>query len=154
MGEEVGEDFVAQREAAAAALAQATAERDMARLVAPIDGTVLRIESTLRQVADYQFDVTFGESWPVVRCDEPAPLVSDWHGRRFNSPNDVIVKSDAGASAFAGAFASLGTFESFESRAFAAALPWLAGQLHIPGSPPVPLPTPPPPPPIVQVAAK
>lgn len=33
----------AQREAAAAALAQATAERDMARLVAPIDGTVLRI---------------------------------------------------------------------------------------------------------------
>ena len=29
---------------------------------------------TLRQVADYQFDVTFGESWPVVRCDEPAPL--------------------------------------------------------------------------------
>ena len=29
---------------------------------------------TLRQVADYQFDVTFDETWPVVRSDEPVPL--------------------------------------------------------------------------------
>ncbi|BEH03626.1 SMP-30/gluconolactonase/LRE family protein [Brooklawnia propionicigenes] len=36
-----------------------------------------------------------GNRWVEVdRGDEPAPLVSDWHGRRFNSPNDVIVKSD------------------------------------------------------------
>ena len=28
---------------------------------------------TLRQVADYQFDVTFDETWPVVRSDEPVP---------------------------------------------------------------------------------
>ncbi len=29
---------------------------------------------SLTHVADYRFDVAFGEGWPVVRSDEPPPL--------------------------------------------------------------------------------
>ena len=42
----------------------------------------------------------------------------------------------------------------FASQAFAAALPWMAGQLATPGSPKVPLPAPPPSVPIFQTVAK
>jgi S-formylglutathione hydrolase FrmB len=42
----------------------------------------------------------------------------------------------------------------FASHAFAAALPWMAGQLHTPGARQVPLPAPPQSAPIVQTAAK
>ncbi|WIY83920.1 SMP-30/gluconolactonase/LRE family protein [Propionimicrobium sp. PCR01-08-3] len=36
-----------------------------------------------------------GNRWVEVERDgEAAPLVTDWHGHKFNSPNDVIVKSD------------------------------------------------------------
>jgi S-formylglutathione hydrolase FrmB len=42
----------------------------------------------------------------------------------------------------------------FAAHAFAAALPWLAGQVGTPGMEPLPLPTPPPPPTTIQAAAK
>jgi hypothetical protein len=42
----------------------------------------------------------------------------------------------------------------FAAHAFAAALPWMAGQLGTPGASPVPLPTPPPSTPHIQAAAK
>jgi S-formylglutathione hydrolase FrmB len=42
----------------------------------------------------------------------------------------------------------------YAAHAFAAALPWLAGQLRTPGIPAVPLPTRPSPPSIVQAAAR
>jgi HlyD family secretion protein len=86
----------AQRAAARAALAQATAERDMARLVAPIDGTVIRIMaregekvpdegameladlSALQVVAEvYETDL------PRVRIGAPAEVIVPGEAQRF-----------------------------------------------------------------------
>ena len=132
---------------------------DIAGDIAPNSGN--REQSISRLFGGNAAAYTSFDPTAVMRRHGPYHGVAGWFA--INSQNSATQSAAAnalcglgGASGIACAVVmSPGDHDwPYASRAFAVALPWLAGQLHVPGAAQVPLPTPPPPPPIVQVAAK